>query len=466
MRSKRSSRSNLKESSDSSNDEERPRSVASRRSSTLRRSDSNASKPSSRPASRASRKRSDSTGTVGEKEEKEKDKSRRLSVADWASSAVGSVTGRSKKGKDKFTTLQDDADQQEHMDNEEHSTPVKKSSSFPSISRKLSRDKSRESLQGSPKPSARILKPPSLQERKIARALHNFSGATDELSFKAGDEIIVINEVLDGWWMGELDGHKGLFPTSYVEVLAARPSMLRRPPSSNSQLTSSLSSGDSRRQTMANESDDSYLDSDLDEHHGIGLRPLIPDHSPFYGGRSDVISITSNATEDEDEKLLVPITRNPGKSGLPDDGGESRFRSQSSRSSPQLPDRKILHTLNSPPQPTRRSTTTDIASRSSTPSKKAPPPPPPRRTTNNPPVAGPPIPDRPYRSSRTQSVGSLGAIIPTPGSSISSHGYDRSPFESATELSSVPTTEEGCKDFKQNPFQAKGMCSNCFEFHG
>lgn len=470
VRPRRSSRSNLKKSSDSSDEEERPRSrsAASRRSSTHRRSESNGSKPPSRPssrpssrsASRTSRKRADSTGTIGEKEEKEK--SRRLSVAGWASSAVGSVTGRSKKNKDKFSALQDDVDQQEHSDDDEHNTPVKKSSSFPSLSMKLSRDKSKESLQGSPKAPARILKPPSLQDRKIARALYNFSGAMDELTFKAGDEIVVINEVLDGWWMGELDGNKGLFPTSHVEVLARS----RRPASSNShnkESVSSFSSGDSRRQTLANDSD-SYMESDIDEHHHIGIRPLGHDNSPFYGVPPDAASITSNATEDEDEKLLAPITRNSASYAQ----GHSQSQPPSSRSSPQIPDRKILHALNPPPQSMRRSTTSDIASRSSTPSKKAPPPPPPRRPANPASVISPPIPDRPYKSARTQSAGSLKAFIPTPASSISSHGYDRSPFESAVELDVVEgkNSKGGCANFKQNPFQAKGMCSNCFEFHG
>jgi len=43
----------------------------------------------------------------------------------------------------------------------------------------------------------------------------------DELSFKAGTEIAVLNEVLDDWWMGEVDGQTGLFPTSYVEILVS-----------------------------------------------------------------------------------------------------------------------------------------------------------------------------------------------------------------------------------------------------
>ena len=55
--------------------------------------------------------------------------------------------------------------------------------------------------------------------KKLAKALYDFEGGSDELSFKAGTEIAILNEVLDDWWMGEVDGQTGLFPASYVEVL-------------------------------------------------------------------------------------------------------------------------------------------------------------------------------------------------------------------------------------------------------
>uniref|UniRef100_A0A8C9VVM4 Osteoclast-stimulating factor 1 n=1 Tax=Scleropages formosus TaxID=113540 RepID=A0A8C9VVM4_SCLFO len=39
---------------------------------------------------------------------------------------------------------------------------------------------------------------------------------TDELSFSANDIIKIIKEDASGWWMGELQGNKGLFPSNYV----------------------------------------------------------------------------------------------------------------------------------------------------------------------------------------------------------------------------------------------------------
>ncbi|KAJ7654125.1 hypothetical protein DFH06DRAFT_1203685 [Mycena polygramma] len=49
--------------------------------------------------------------------------------------------------------------------------------------------------------------------------MYDFSGSGDdsELAFRAGDMIAVVDEHLDGWWIGELNGKQGLFPTSYTE---------------------------------------------------------------------------------------------------------------------------------------------------------------------------------------------------------------------------------------------------------
>lgn len=65
-----------------------------------------------------------------------------------------------------------------------------------------------------------------------AVGLYDFTaGATGDLGFKAGQVVVVLNKVGDGkWWNGRnpLTGQVGIFPSSYVEVLA-RP----KNPSSN-----------------------------------------------------------------------------------------------------------------------------------------------------------------------------------------------------------------------------------------
>ncbi|KAG6816839.1 hypothetical protein H0H87_002488 [Tephrocybe sp. NHM501043] len=412
-----------------------------------KRSGSISSKPSSRPASRASRKRADSGATVGEKDEKDKDKaSKRMSVAGWASSAVDSVTGRSKKNKDKdkFASLYDDATEQDVDEDDMRSSP-KKPSTFHSLTRKLSKSKDT-----SPRPPAKILKPPSLQEKKLVRATHSFTGAADELSFIAGEEIVVLNEVLDDWWMGELNGKKGLFPTTYVEPIASKPVLPQRPGGSRraAALSTVFSPTEEVHHLSADDDSISYSSTDFDDDDDFGKQPLSAHHaSPFISGPSDDASIISSLVDDEDDKLHVPFFRTTNFDS--DDTFQVTNGSSFSSPAPQL----LASVLTSPPPLPRRATTSDVvASGATTPSKKAPPPPPPRRSTNTALGPTPPVPERLYKKA------------PTPASSISSH--DRSPFESVTELSTPDTVEGGCGNFKQNPFQAKGMCNNCFQFHG
>ncbi|KAI0245302.1 hypothetical protein BJV78DRAFT_1109881, partial [Lactifluus subvellereus] len=53
------------------------------------------------------------------------------------------------------------------------------------------------------------------EPQKAVRAVNDYLGSADELSFRTGDEIVVIGEVIDGWMMGQLGGKKGIFPTVY-----------------------------------------------------------------------------------------------------------------------------------------------------------------------------------------------------------------------------------------------------------
>lgn len=51
--------------------------------------------------------------------------------------------------------------------------------------------------------------------------MFDFSGSSDELSFRTGDEIAVLSEPKGGWSMGEVSGRRGLFPINYTEEIPA-----------------------------------------------------------------------------------------------------------------------------------------------------------------------------------------------------------------------------------------------------
>lgn len=60
--------------------------------------------------------------------------------------------------------------------------------------------------------------PPVSRSKKTIKALYDYVGTdANELDFFAGDVITVLEEDDSGWWTGELDGRKGLFPYNYCQ---------------------------------------------------------------------------------------------------------------------------------------------------------------------------------------------------------------------------------------------------------
>jgi hypothetical protein len=396
-----------------SSDSEDAEATPNRRPSFHRKKSDASTKAPSRPASRSSRKRSDSSATTpGDKE------TTGTKLAGWASA----VTGRGKK-KEKFAALKDGDS------SDDGGGPLRRSLSSQSTS---SKTKSKEGLAASPKVPTRILKPPALRDRKVVRAIDDFNGSVDELDFKAGDEILVVNEVLDGWWMGELDGKKGLFPTSHTEVIPVASSRLL-----HQQQRSSLSLDG-----------DGYVTSDFEDVHLKPVQHAPTDVNVFYGHVDDA-SIMSSGAEEESSPGFMPSTW------------------------PASPH----------PPPIPRRVTTDTEFNSSSPGKRGPPPPPPRRSGNSYLSATPPIPPRRQSPSSlsTSTLANTGDISPFESTSDleqhsapqdvnskdldslsipTSSGEGASPFESAIDL-----TEVNCNQFEQNPFKPPGMCSNCFHLH-
>ncbi|KAH9936929.1 BAR-domain-containing protein [Amylocystis lapponica] len=393
----------------------RPRS----KSVTSRKSDSG-SKPPSRPQSRASRKRSDSTATAtSEKEKADKaEKTRRISVAGWASSV--SWRGKKDKDKDNFSTLRDgdDSDERNH---EERPPSALSLSSHKSGHAK--HKKSQSTPGSSPKASMRLGNSPYAAQRKVVVALHDFAaGSSDELTFRAGDKIGVVNEVLDGWWMGELKGKRGLFPTTYTEVISApessKPPLPQRPPAMIRGLAVSapatVSLDDEGTQKSATADARKYGASDSEDDH-----PFSDHHfaaSPMYGrfGRDD-----TSSSGDDDEELLM-------KTRAEDDLDDEWSSKQSSAwVRPPVRPRDIggAHVLD---------------------------------------IEHPPIPSRPatlHSKSSQSSSASLAAIATMPTVPVDDvDGLTNSPFDSPRDLSD-------CREFKQNMFKPKGWCSNCYQLH-
>jgi hypothetical protein len=242
------------------------------------------------------------------------------------------------------------------------------------------------------------MKPPSQYARKLVRALHDFTGSSDELTFKAGDEITVIHEVLDDWWLGVLsNGRKGLFPSTYTETISL---------SSSSYPGSAQSSEDDLHHTAASE------DSEDDIGYLLGGGVMDTSHpSAKFGHGFDTESVTSTVPEDEEESRLVTAKI-----------VEEEVYYNPRRASPQL----------LPPSISSSRPTSDTSFAI----KRAPPPLPSRRPTN---IAAPPLPSRnPIKpQSQSNSPRPLASAYLTPSSSANSvQGPNVSPFDSLLDVSS------------------------------
>jgi hypothetical protein len=70
-----------------------------------------------------------------------------------------------------------------------------------------------------PPPATAAPTAPPAPKAYLVEALYDIDAeAEDELTFKAGDMIEVIETSDDGWWKGRINGKEGLFPVNYVKT--------------------------------------------------------------------------------------------------------------------------------------------------------------------------------------------------------------------------------------------------------
>ncbi len=69
--------------------------------------------------------------------------------------------------------------------------------------------------------SAHAVPPPPLSpSRQRCTALYDFVGESEgELSFCAGDQINITNQISADWAEGEIFGRRGMFPMNYVQMV-------------------------------------------------------------------------------------------------------------------------------------------------------------------------------------------------------------------------------------------------------
>ncbi|KAF9235921.1 hypothetical protein BU15DRAFT_64466 [Melanogaster broomeanus] len=335
--------------------------------------------------------------------------------------SVSSIVGRGKKDRENFAALLNDDEEKADTDPPNFT----RSPSLRSLSRKSPKVKAADlSVESPSRTTGRILKPPSQQEKKLVKALYDFNSSSDELPFKAGDEITVIHEVLDDWWLGMLkDGRKGLFPTTYTEPVS-------RPLTSSNFRSSPLEpehindlSDDIHHRTCSND----VTDDDESIHNYMRMEP--PNSATSFG--FDVQSMTSAVEVDEEERHLMPIKQ---------------------ADSPQAPRWDLVPIL--PPSLSGKRTSPEVTRRGLRH---------PLRLVGRRPLSHHPSPYPNVllsKIARRQTIHRLHPDTrPQHCLSSSSLGQDVSPFDSLVDMS------PNCTSFEQHPRESRGLCKNCFRMH-
>ncbi|KAI6026967.1 hypothetical protein EDC04DRAFT_219725 [Pisolithus marmoratus] len=171
------------------------------------------------------------------------------------------------------------------------------------LSRKSPKAKSADLCkETSPRAAAHILKPPSQQERKLVKALHDFTGSSDQLTFGGGDEITFVNEDLEDWWLGILkDGRKGRFPMNYTTPIA---------------ISSQNTNRDGNGSHSGSGSSLAHSDDIEDDENIIYFVPgnlmVIPSSATSFG--FDVHGMNSATEDDEAQRLMPPRPSEEGMS--------------------------------------------------------------------------------------------------------------------------------------------------------
>ena len=62
------------------------------------------------------------------------------------------------------------------------------------------------------------------RKEPCCKGIYDFDAeSAEELEFKEGDMIKLVNRLDDNWYEGEVNGRRGRFPVSYVEILVPLP---------------------------------------------------------------------------------------------------------------------------------------------------------------------------------------------------------------------------------------------------
>lgn len=265
----------------------------------------------------------------------------------------------------------------------------------------------------------------NIEHTKYRKALFEFTGQNeDEISFKTGDVIAVIDEIDVGWWLGEIHQKRGIFPVNYTEEYDPQIQPLPSLPT--------------RHDTPVFDNERSPLEQLQQPQQQQKSLPELNATHPLVNPRVVDVSHSSPALDEYD-------------------ASNSIHSLNSTRRPPPPP-----VTTSSPAVTTLRSANSLSRKRST--AIRAPPPPPAVRTNNHniestsSTAVSPIIMDSPHEYVDSPAASSTAAPLPPSASLHEPH------YELAPPVLDKPCPECECHEFIENVFK-KGHCNNCFHKH-
>lgn len=280
-----------------------------------------------------------------------------------------------------------------------------------------------------------------IEHTKYRKALFDFTGQNqDEISFRIGDVIAVIDEIDVGWWLGEIHQKRGIFPVNYTEEYDPHTQPLPPLPVRHETSAAALKNESSplEQLQLPQEQQKSLPELNATTHPLTNPRVVDLTYSPPVLDHHDAAATTTpthasivSSTSTRRPPPPPVTTSSPAVTTLRS-GSLSRKRSTAIRAPPPPP--TSVRTANHTIEPSISSTTASPV------------------ITESPHIfaEGPPT---------IESTAPLPALTSSPPQSLHENHHDAAPA-----VLDEPCNECECHEFIENVFK-KGYCNNCFHKH-
>uniref|UniRef100_H3B383 CD2 associated protein n=1 Tax=Latimeria chalumnae TaxID=7897 RepID=H3B383_LATCH len=203
--------------------------------------------------------------------------------------------------------------------------------------------------------------------KECCKALYSYEGTNDdELSLKEGDIVLIINKETgeQGWWEGELNGKRGVFPDNFVTLLSEPEKDIEKPKKPPPPIKVPASKPEfpaGEKKPLPLKHDEKDEKSIPDQKPVKPAAPVVPPKKPIPPGKANSLLRGGSIPPKRPEKPFLPPPAAKSNGELPSVRPKSEFEPVSFRLKPEneiIPVRPKSTEVES--QPDRNSRDTDL----------------------------------------------------------------------------------------------------------